>query len=746
MVQPHPMKNSAKLIRCNCIAMLIILAAVTAVSADQTPNLINIGAYDLMDEVRRVAIDGDYAYIGSEHDVNGEGWGGLWVVDISDRANPQYVTHLLLTDVEDVAISGDYAFVADGIGERLVVLNIADPYNPFEVTALEIGSTTWRVEIVGTLAYVTARSSGLLVFDISDPTNPVTLGQAGYAYASSLSLLWDYAYGHNALEQFRILNIADPTDPYVVSTLDTEYYVNDIAARFLMPAEEKVAFLAAGTSGLRIIDVLSETNPTEILHVDPGSSVLGIDVVQTPDFTETEAFLATESGLKIYDFSTLLTPVLKADYPTSAGWVPQAMGNELFLSQRHNGLEIIDITDTSNPLHVGEFKTGTNVRCLSVNGDYTYTGTEIGGVWIMDTSDLSNPVAISRFPSMSSAHYCELVGNLFYVVGTLNGIQGLYVYDVTVPDAPVFLGGSERNRYYNFIVEGTTVWASQYSGLYVLDFSDPANVVEVGSWLDVWEGAYGLCKNGNYIYFADGYYMEILDVSDPANPNMVLRYEAAEGWMGGAIIEGNYAYLPGDGDLRIMDITNPIAPTEVSFTGGFGDGYEYDLHLEGGLLYMATSRGGLQIANVSDPLNPVSYANFEIDNGDAHCLEVLGDLIYLANETSFLVFNLESTTPVEPDMGPFAGHALLEQNSPNPFNPSTNLSFELAAPSHARLTIYDTAGRVVAVLLDEHRVAGRHTVAWNGTDAGGNPVASGIYLYQIEAGAYAETKRMTLVK
>ncbi|MCP4572894.1 MAG: T9SS type A sorting domain-containing protein [bacterium] len=83
---------------------------------------------------------------------------------------------------------------------------------------------------------------------------------------------------------------------------------------------------------------------------------------------------------------------------------------------------------------------------------------------------------------------------------------------------------------------------------------------------------------------------------------------------------------------------------------------------------------------------------------------------------------------------------------PNPFNPSTTLSFELASPAHARLKIYDTAGRLVATLVDEQRVDGRHDVVWDGRNAIGQSVASGVYLYRLEVSTTVQTGRMTLVK
>ena len=89
---------------------------------------------------------------------------------------------------------------------------------------------------------------------------------------------------------------------------------------------------------------------------------------------------------------------------------------------------------------------------------------------------------------------------------------------------------------------------------------------------------------------------------------------------------------------------------------------------------------------------------------------------------------------------------MLFSSVPNPFNPTTDISFEIPAASHARLTVFDVAGRHVQTLLDKRCAAGRHTVTWDGRDHAGYSLASGTYLYRLEAGDYVSMKRMTLLK
>ena len=88
----------------------------------------------------------------------------------------------------------------------------------------------------------------------------------------------------------------------------------------------------------------------------------------------------------------------------------------------------------------------------------------------------------------------------------------------------------------------------------------------------------------------------------------------------------------------------------------------------------------------------------------------------------------------------------LDQNFPNPFNPTTTLSFETAIPGNVRLQIHDTAGRLVVTIMDEYRVAGRYDMGWDGRDQSGRHVPSGVYFYSLDTGDFVETKRMILVR
>ncbi|MDQ7054820.1 MAG: FlgD immunoglobulin-like domain containing protein [candidate division KSB1 bacterium] len=88
----------------------------------------------------------------------------------------------------------------------------------------------------------------------------------------------------------------------------------------------------------------------------------------------------------------------------------------------------------------------------------------------------------------------------------------------------------------------------------------------------------------------------------------------------------------------------------------------------------------------------------------------------------------------------------LYPNFPNPFNPSTNIRFELPKTTHVTLIIFNSLGQEVVRLVDRPVPAGSHTILWDGRDKNGLPVPSGVYYYLFRAGDYKQSRKMLLLK
>ena len=88
----------------------------------------------------------------------------------------------------------------------------------------------------------------------------------------------------------------------------------------------------------------------------------------------------------------------------------------------------------------------------------------------------------------------------------------------------------------------------------------------------------------------------------------------------------------------------------------------------------------------------------------------------------------------------------LQQNYPNPFNPATTIRFDIKRKGHVSLRIYNVAGQLVRTLVNGELDAGSYAKEWKGLNNDGTKVASGVYFYRLEAGAFESVKKMVLLR
>ncbi|MDD2332402.1 MAG: T9SS type A sorting domain-containing protein, partial [Candidatus Cloacimonetes bacterium] len=107
--------------------------------------------------------------------------------------------------------------------------------------------------------------------------------------------------------------------------------------------------------------------------------------------------------------------------------------------------------------------------------------------------------------------------------------------------------------------------------------------------------------------------------------------------------------------------------------------------------------------------------------------------------------NVYQTTPVVEENTPEIVTAL-GLNYPNPFNPSTTITYSLKNPGKISLAIYNLKGQLVRNLIHQDMPAGNHQITWNGLDNNGSKASSGIYLYKFQADGVSQSKKMIMLK
>ncbi len=184
---------------------------------------------------------------------------------------------------------------------------------------------------------------------------------------------------------------------------------------------------------------------------------------------------------------------------------------------------------------------------------------------------------------------------------------------------------------------------------------------------------------------------------------------------------------------------------QVAVGGATADSVRIDLSLDGGATYPIA----VGVLNGVSPGPPRAISFFVAESlvttqakarGTAH----FGSTVLSATSDSLFLF--QAPVAVEAVGASPKPHLALEANAPNPFNPSTQIRFEIARPGPVTLRIYSASGRLVRTLVDSALPSGRYRTLWDGRDDRGTPAASGVYLYAIGSEGKSLTRKMTLLK
>jgi hypothetical protein len=114
-------------------------------------------------------------------------------------------------------------------------------------------------------------------------------------------------------------------------------------------------------------------------------------------------------------------------------------------------------------------------------------------------------------------------------------------------------------------------------------------------------------------------------------------------------------------------------------------------------------------------------------------------------------FRVLATTPRNQSKGSDAFEGApasfaLRGNYPNPFNPSTTISYDLPVDSRVVIKVYDMLGHEVATLVNAFQGAGHKSVFWDGRNSEGDRVSSGLFVYRMTAGDFSASQKMVLMK
>jgi hypothetical protein len=489
-------------------------------------------------------------------------------------------------------------------------------------------------------------------------------------------------------QQLLLIDVSTPSNPALLSSLEIPYYAMDVYV------ENNLAYLSHIDYGFSIIDVSNPLNPTLLAVVSDCGTVTDVHVKGDFVFVAMVTEGVYNYGIHVYNITSPENPIqmnqqcygqevrriitddkylyaaINAKYPNGTLYSSINIFNienpylinqigeyiepersftlELFISGSYlfacqltgsgNYLNIYNVAVPSNILFVDHFSADDVILDCHITSTHAYIACNEDGLIIVNIATLTE---VSRLDTDVYLWGVFVKGNNAY----LADLGSLIVVDITDPATPIIIGSFETTPVTSSFVAVKDDYAyigDTTKGFSVFDVSDKTNPIQLDH-IDVLDGVLGLEISGNYLYIiAFPYYFHIYNITNPANPVEVGSYNCTTQPFG-LTIQGNYAYLGIYDRFSIIDITDKTNPYEI---GGVDTlPFIYDILIDGNFAYLACEADGLQIIDLSVLTNPtiVSTTNLQVN-----AYEIVGYNNYVIIGHSSGMTTVDVTNPNNP--------------------------------------------------------------------------------------------------
>jgi hypothetical protein len=586
--------------------------------------------------------------------------------------------------------------------------------------------------------------SGLQVIDISDPTTPVLLGTYNTpGYAAGVAVSGDYAFVADDASGLQVIDISDPSTPTLLGNYDTPNIARDVTI------SGNCVFVADKTSGLQVIDITDPTAPTLLGAYDTPGSAWGVTV------SGDCAFVAdNESGLQVIRVFNL--EVYSED-------------------DAARSLSVNASNDTIFRVRLATTQTDSLDWELSADGGTSWQGILPGAGW----NKMSDPGTDLLWRSTLS--WIAPGDNPAVTDLQIEWLVAAAAFEKIV-DVPDDQGG----------------WIHTYFTRSGRDFPDEATlpISYYGIWRRVDNPALiAALKSASSLPPA-----ECGNVDTPAVRGIpIVSYQgnhyvqSRPGLAAASFPPGTWVWVATvpavQQDTYIAAVPTPA---DSSAAGTNHTVFVITAHTDIASIWYATEPdSGYSLDNIA-PAVPTSFAaayntgsgnqlswdpcpdaDFQYFNiyrsSDPHFVPSPSELVHSTIETSWadpeydgwnVYYKITALDFVENESDPASPGTVtavtepvipqtyeLHANTPNPFNPTTVIRYDVPAGGDVvTLRVYDVSGVLIRTLLDGPQEAGQKTVTWHGRDERGRRVASGVYFYRLQAPGYEKTLKMVLVQ
>jgi hypothetical protein len=425
------------------------------------------------------------------------------------------------------------------------------------------------------------------------------------------------------------LQVVDLTDPSAPAVLGELHLVHEIMA---VAVSGDRGYALTSNNNLHVVDLSAPTTPSEIGFLG-GFSTTVSELAAVGD----RVYVLGWGALFVVDAGTPSAPVLSGELVVS-GVDIEAAADHVFLAAGGDGLRVVDVSDPTAPIEIASVDLGadTSARHLDVvNGRAYVSG---GGtfpdvkLFVVDVTDPEHPALEADAVIADGGGDIVVRDGLAHIFGGYP--DALHIYDLTVPQTPVWLGSATiPSEYWERLaaVDDHILVTTFLRGLTVVETTDPTAPATVGT-LDapgrISDAAY---SDGVLFIAGEDRGLRMVDVSDPSHP-AELGYSQVVPLAFGVAVRGETAFVVGTNQgLVAIDVSNPAAPVILGNAPG-ADG-EW-VTLAGDHAYVVSPFFGIHVVDVSTPAMPVLVGSLDLPSGTGEQWEwpvVSGDHVFVRN-------------------------------------------------------------------------------------------------------------------
>ncbi len=648
-----------------------------------------------------------------------------------------------LTDIEKPDVQPEWRSTA---GKRLGMISLAG--RRIYARCQDCASAGIAVFDANTLALLGEGLAGM-------PLYGLTASSSHFVYASSTA--------HYA--EMLVIDARNPTDIRIVNRLTHSPY----ATFFRWPASmvDDRLYIAESNGGVGVYDITDPAGPAlQYRYAAMGPAVPGRNQPGTIRAFVTDGvtgYLVSErfvKAVKIGPDSMQQRGIVHTAELNGGGLsFPSAISLRdgiIGLPTTVEGARFYDVTDTLQPKSVLNVDLPSRIEGLAKVGRMLYVTSDIDGVWQLDWQAPMGPQALQRIPLKGLSEDLLLYRQWLYVA---NGV-GLAVLDIANPQNPCLVNywdfpypGGTPNINHGWVEgveqsDGFLYAALGPAGLAVFSLQHPEQP-ELIHLMSVNSGAWGhdlsVHPGRKLLAYSGGSRLVLMSLEDKALPWPVADITLPDNkpTSGNTFSpDGNYLIVCQAGQFSIFQVSVNHELTLLKTV--YGHGAEGVLFYDRYLLVSGygSGTGVWRIGDVITDLALVQKLPSYFYNSKFF---VEGNHIFTnAEGVDEYAFQLDTRTASRQERGQF--DFTLQPNAPNPFNASTCISYTLHSVNKVSLDIVSCRGENVRSLVHERQMCGLHQSHWDGRDASGRAVASGVYLCRLQTDRQTQVRKTLLVK